>query len=290
GSVRADLQCSPSGARDRVHSDADLDLRYRRDLQDPHRREGGVLRDRARDVRRRAEHFLSGARSRAAVQARSHRVRASRDRAGCAAGSAHRHSARSRTCVGRARGGGVVCRGHRHRPDDGGGPADVSLGCRVPRRDRDRSRRLRVRSWSATAASGAHAVAGGAAAMKAPLTRAARIRSGVIAVVTLLVAYEAMARTSDAFSYAFVPLEQLLGALVEISRSGELLDNIAASLKVVLQGVAFGGGAGLLIGAAMAYSKPIAAFVNPLLNAWRPIPPLGLSPPIGLWVGIGRAS
>jgi len=123
--------------------------------------------------------------------------------------------------------------------------------------------------------------------MKAPLTRAARIRSGVIAVVTLLVAYEAMARTSDAFSYAFVPLEQLLGALVEISRSGELLDNIAASLKVVLQGVAFGGGAGLLIGAAMAYSKPIAAFVNPLFNAWRPIPTLGLIPLIGLWFGNG---
>lgn len=126
--------------------------------------------------------------------------------------------------------------------------------------------------------------------MKPPLTRAERIRSGTIAIIALLVAYEITARTNESFSYAFVPIEQLWQALVEISVSGELLDNIVASLVVVLKGLVLGGGAGLVIGGAMAYSKPIAAFVNPLFNAWRPIPTLGMIPLIALWFGNGETS
>lgn len=126
--------------------------------------------------------------------------------------------------------------------------------------------------------------------MRAPLSKAARLRSGVFAVVTLLVAYEIAARTSDAFSYAFVPLEQLAHALLEISVSGELLDNILASLNVVLRGLLIGGSIGVIVGGAMAYSKPIAVFINPLFNAWRPVPMLGMIPLIALWFGNGETS
>jgi sulfonate transport system permease protein len=133
-------------------------------------------------------------------------------------------------------------------------------------------------------------LAGGAIAVKAALTKAARIRSGAVALVTLLIAYEVTARTNSAFSYAFVPLGQLVRALLEVSVSGELFDNIVASLSVVLHGLVLGGSAGVLIGGAMAYSKPIAVFVNPLFNAWRPVPMLGMIPLIALWFGNGETS
>ena len=126
--------------------------------------------------------------------------------------------------------------------------------------------------------------------MKAPLTRGARARSGAIAIGVLLIAYEIAANTSNAFSYAFVPLEHLGRALIELIASGELFDNIGASLYVVLKGLLLGGGAGVLIGGAMAYSKPIATFVNPLFNAWRPVPTLGMIPLIALWFGNGETS
>lgn len=126
--------------------------------------------------------------------------------------------------------------------------------------------------------------------MKPPLTEAARTRCAVLTLSSLLVAYEIAAHSSSSASYAFVPLEQLGRAFMEISRSGELFDNIAASLYVVIQGLLLGGGAGVLIGGAMAFSKPIAVFVNPLFNAWRPIPTLGMIPLIALWFGNGDTS
>jgi sulfonate transport system permease protein len=123
--------------------------------------------------------------------------------------------------------------------------------------------------------------------MKTPLSKTAKIRSGFIALAVVLLAYELAARTSTAHSYAFVPLAQLWQALLEVLASGELVANIGASLRVVLQGSLIGGGIGLAIGGAMAYSKPVAAFVSPLFNAWRPVPTLGMIPLIALWFGNG---
>jgi sulfonate transport system permease protein len=113
---------------------------------------------------------------------------------------------------------------------------------------------------------------------------------GVIAVLVLLAAYEVMARSSDALAYAFVPLAGIARAFLELLRSGELIDNILASLKIVVQGLAIGGSAGVAIGAAMAYSDTVSRLVNPLFNAWRPIPTMGLIPLIALWFGNGELS
>ncbi len=126
--------------------------------------------------------------------------------------------------------------------------------------------------------------------MKAPLSKAARARTGAIAVIVLIAAYEVFARSSDAFAYAFVPLAGLWGALVEIALSGELGENVLASVRVVFAGLAWGGAAGFVIGSAMAYSRTIGTFVNPLFNAWRPVPTLGLIPLIALWFGNGETS
>ncbi len=126
--------------------------------------------------------------------------------------------------------------------------------------------------------------------MRTPLSRLARVRSGVIAVAALLAIYELLARSSESLAYAFVPLEGLWAALTEVVVSGELPDNILASLHVVFKGLVLGGAAGCIIGSAMAYSRPIGAFISPLFNAWRPIPTLGLIPLIALWFGNGETS
>lgn len=102
----------------------------------------------------------------------------------------------------------------------------------------------------------------------------------------LLLAWQIAALTGVS-PYVFIPLQTLAKTFYELLASGELLLNLSASLRVVLQGLLIGGGTGLAIGGVMAASQTMARLISPVFNAWRPIPTLGFVPLIALWFGTG---
>lgn len=105
--------------------------------------------------------------------------------------------------------------------------------------------------------------------------------------IALALAWQAASTVAGHHAYVFIPLQTLAATCVELLASGELVRHVAASLKVVLQGLMIGGGAGLILGALLASSTHAEKVIAPLFNAWRAVPTLGFIPLIALWFGSG---
>lgn len=69
--------------------------------------------------------------------------------------------------------------------------------------------------------------------------------------------------------------------------SGEMPLDIAASLYRVAVGFALGAGLALPLGLAMGTSRIVHAWMNPLVQVLRPIPPIAYIPLAILWFGLG---
>jgi len=72
-------------------------------------------------------------------------------------------------------------------------------------------------------------------------------------------------------------------------RSGELLQDAAASLGRVLAGFALGTALALPLGLLMGMSALLHKILNPVLQVLRPIPPIAYIPMAIVWFGIGNA-
>ncbi len=98
---------------------------------------------------------------------------------------------------------------------------------------------------------------------------------------------------SGVVSDLFLPGPGLLWAgfvdLVENGyRSRSLWEHAALSLKRVLLGFATGAVVGTLVGLAMGYNRRIEAFFDPLVEFFRPLPPLAYLVLLIVWFGIGE--
>ena len=71
--------------------------------------------------------------------------------------------------------------------------------------------------------------------------------------------------------------------------SGELLGDTVSSMYRVLVGFAVGAGLALPFGLVMGASPRMYAWLNPLLQVLRPIPPIAYIPLAILWFGLGNA-
>ncbi len=79
-------------------------------------------------------------------------------------------------------------------------------------------------------------------------------------------------------------------SLVELTRNGELLTDLSATLSRLLQGLLIGGSSGLLLGLLMGYSQPLRTIVDPFIAAIHPMPKISLLPLVMIVFGIGEAS
>ncbi|MBQ5964308.1 ABC transporter permease [Massilia sp. ZL223] len=70
--------------------------------------------------------------------------------------------------------------------------------------------------------------------------------------------------------------------------SGELVVDTANSLYRVVVGFAIGAGLALSLGLAMGASSAVYAWMNPLVQLLRPIPPIAYIPLAILWFGLGN--
>jgi ABC-type nitrate/sulfonate/bicarbonate transport system permease component len=79
-------------------------------------------------------------------------------------------------------------------------------------------------------------------------------------------------------------------ALVRLAGSGELLNNIGASLQRIFYANCAALLLGVPLGLAMGLYKPVERLCDGLLSLFRPIPPLAWVPLAILWLGIGTLS
>jgi NitT/TauT family transport system permease protein len=84
------------------------------------------------------------------------------------------------------------------------------------------------------------------------------------------------------------PYDPSQGNWLSWAISGELLADAAASLYRVVVGFLIGTVLGLLLGLVMGASKAVYAYLNPLLQLLRPIPPIAFVPLAILWFGLGN--
>jgi ABC-type nitrate/sulfonate/bicarbonate transport system permease component len=85
------------------------------------------------------------------------------------------------------------------------------------------------------------------------------------------------------------PLDMVRAAYEE-SVEGVLWRDIAASLARIFQGFAIGALIAVPLGCATGYFRRLEDWVDPIVELFRPIPPLALLPLFIIWLGIGEVS
>jgi len=138
---------------------------------------------------------------------------------------------------------------------------------------------------------------GAASLHDAPVTRAQRKPLAAPALVfgalslTLVVGVYWFIATRPGVNPALVPSPPRIAAeLVAQITSGDLFVNAWASLRRVLIGFAIGAALAALLGSLAGWFRYWGYFLNPLIDAIRPIPALAYIPLIIVWVGIGEPS
>lgn len=110
---------------------------------------------------------------------------------------------------------------------------------------------------------------------------------GLLLPLVLIGVWQYTSGLSATHAYAFVPLQEVGHTLVLLIESGELWINFYGSLERTGVGLLLGIVVGIGLGLLMYYSRVVLLLVNPLYNAIRQVPLLGLTPLIGLWLGNG---
>jgi ABC-type nitrate/sulfonate/bicarbonate transport system permease component len=112
--------------------------------------------------------------------------------------------------------------------------------------------------------------------------------SGVVLLLALLGLWQLSAQLWVSSSN-WPPVTQILGALVEGLRSGELAGVFGSTLWRMAVGFCIGSSIGVGLGLLMASLPRVNAALNPLMELLRPIPIPAIVPPLILLLGIDHA-
>jgi ABC-type nitrate/sulfonate/bicarbonate transport system permease component len=109
--------------------------------------------------------------------------------------------------------------------------------------------------------------------------------------IALVVALYWLVATRPGVNPALVPTPPRIALTFwEELRSGELAINTWASLQRVMIGFVIGSAVAVLLGCLAGWFRFWGYFLNPLIDAIRPIPALAYIPLVIVWVGIGEPS
>jgi len=106
--------------------------------------------------------------------------------------------------------------------------------------------------------------------------------------VLLLLLWEIGSRSGLIPERTLAAPSAVLGTLVAMSLSGELLANLLVSFARAAVGLFLGVGLGLVLGLAAGLSRVAEQVVDPLMQIKRTIPALALTPLFIVWFGIGE--
>jgi ABC-type nitrate/sulfonate/bicarbonate transport system permease component len=111
-----------------------------------------------------------------------------------------------------------------------------------------------------------------------------------ISIAVFFLAWEGVSRSGVVNPILFPPPSKVLRALIEMAQSGELMRDIEASWWRAIAGFLIGSLAGILAGLMTGRMKSLDAYVSPILQMFRPLPPVAIIPLIIVWFGIGEVS
>lgn len=107
--------------------------------------------------------------------------------------------------------------------------------------------------------------------------------------VCALTVWTILAWWVDKSAFLPSPRATFLGA-VELIRSGELAENVAASMGRIVVGYFIGTLVGIPLGLFMGQSKLVRSFVDPYVEFFRFVPPIAFVTLAIIWFGLGEAS
>jgi ABC-type nitrate/sulfonate/bicarbonate transport system permease component len=113
---------------------------------------------------------------------------------------------------------------------------------------------------------------------------------GIGSPLGLLLAWELAARFGLIDVRFFPAPSTIIISLIELTRSGELIDHVLISLQRIGLGFLLGGIPAVIIGIAMGLWRPVRAAIDPLIIATFPIPKSAILPFILLIFGFGEES
>jgi NitT/TauT family transport system permease protein len=112
--------------------------------------------------------------------------------------------------------------------------------------------------------------------------------ASVIGIVSILVLWEVICHL-ELVPPLFLPApSSILLAGWDMLTSGELHENILASLFRIAVGYAIGAVCGIVFGLVLGFSRWVDAVLTPIVYSIYPIPKIALLPLIILWLGIGE--
>ena len=112
----------------------------------------------------------------------------------------------------------------------------------------------------------------------------------VLALAGLLAGWELLGRAGWVPALFLPSPLGVAGELVDMLRSGQILEHLGASLSRLALGFAIGAASGIAVGIAVGFFSIAEAVGQPLIAATFPIPKIALLPLLILWLGIGEAS
>lgn len=107
------------------------------------------------------------------------------------------------------------------------------------------------------------------------------------AVAGFLAAWEVVARAAWVPPALFPPPSRVASALAEMAESGELAADVRVSLWRAAAGFGLGGAAGVAAGLLTGRLRTADVCLSPLINLFRPLPPVAMIPLMIIWFGIG---
>jgi sulfonate transport system permease protein len=107
--------------------------------------------------------------------------------------------------------------------------------------------------------------------------------------MTVLILWEAIARSGLVPAYNFPPPSAVVGTLIELARSGVMFTHLSVSALRVLFGFSIGAAAGTVLGALSGFSPRWHDLLDGTVQSLRSIPIIAWVPLFILWLGIDEA-
>lgn len=121
-------------------------------------------------------------------------------------------------------------------------------------------------------------------------TRRREVLVSIFSPVVVLVAWEALVRTTLLDARFFPAPTSIVGTFWGLMRSGELASAVGVSLTRIFAGFLMGAVPALLLGLVFGLSRMVRAFANPIIYALYPVPKVAILPLVMLIFGLGEMS
>jgi len=117
-----------------------------------------------------------------------------------------------------------------------------------------------------------------------------RVTKPAVAIVAFLALWEIAPRVRLVDEVFLPPLSEAVVALVDMARDGELTEHLTSSIGRALAGFAVAVVLAVPLGVLIGWYRPVADFLNPILEIFRNTAALALLPVFVLILGIGETS